>query len=126
MSTLATLADLETRLGGPIGDATVLPDAERDRAQAALDDAEAAAFTEMGIAAWVGDVPPDVVRVVCARALRELRNPEGIRSETLGGYSYSLAGGGDTVTGGFTADERRTLRTYGYRPPLYSVRMGHG
>jgi hypothetical protein len=126
MSTLATLGDLETRLGGPIGDPAVIPDARRDQAQAVLDDTEAAALTEMGITAWVGPVPADVVRVVCARALRELRNPENIRSETIGGYSYSLAGGGDVVVGGFTADERRTLRAYGFRSPLYSVRMGHG
>ena len=127
MSTLATVEDLEARLGAPItSGAGVTPDWERDRAQAILDDTEAAAYTVMGITEWIAEVPADVRRVVCSAALRVLRNPDQLRSESIEGYSYSLAGAGDVVGGAFTADELATLRIYGYRAPLYSVVLGHG
>jgi hypothetical protein len=129
MSTLATLADIEARIGRTIGDPAAVPDdPARIQAQAVLDDTEGAALTVMGMTDWPDpEVPLDVVRVICARTIRSLTNPDQLRSETIGGYSYTLAGDGDAAVGaGFTTEEKRTLRTYGMYTPIYSVQMGLG
>jgi hypothetical protein len=121
---IATVADLEARLGAPIGTG-LAPDPDRDRAQAVLDDSIAAALLVLGADEWVGPVPPVLRAVVCSRALRAYSNPEGYRSETILGYSYSLAGEGDVTTGGFTASELDLLRRL-VAPGggVYSVHIG--
>lgn len=129
MSTLVVLDDLEARIGRSIGDPALVPtDPARVQAQAVLDDTEAAALTAMGLTEWVDpEVPLDVVRVICARTIRSLTNPDQLRSETIGGYSYTLGGAGDAAIGAaFTTEEKHTLRTYGVYSPLYSVQMGLG
>lgn len=129
MSTLVALDDLEARIGRTLGNPSAVPDDPvRVQAQAVLDDTEAAALTTMGMLEWLDpEVPLDVVRVICARTIRTLTNPDQLRSETIGGYSYTLGGAGDAAIGSaFTAEEKRTLRTFGSYSPLYSVQMGLG
>lgn len=87
MSGPATLSDLQARWR------PLAAGAETDRAWALLDDA----YDE--IVTRVPSVPARlaagellaslVVRVQCAMAQRVLANPDGLRSETIGGYSYT-------------------------------------
>lgn len=83
--TLPALADIDgikARLGVTTIDET--------RAQALLDDASAIIRDEAG-KDWVTDgdlsedLPPIVVTICYAVAIRAFRNPEGLRSETVGG-----------------------------------------
>jgi hypothetical protein len=86
---LATVADIEARADHP------LTDPERARATVLLADAMAIVYTH------VPDIPipppATAVGVVCTAVLRALASPpDGIRSETVGGYSRTVAheGGG--------------------------------
>lgn len=86
---LATPDDVQARADH------VLTDAERSRVAVLLTDATAIACT------YVPDVPnpapPTAVGVVCTAVLRALASPpDGVRSETVGGYSRTVAheGGG--------------------------------
>jgi hypothetical protein len=82
---LAEVDELEDRLGRAL-----TTDAERARAEAALDDASALVRGE-GNPGWVaGSVPQAVVAVVLTAALRVVRNPEGFVAETIGAYNYRL------------------------------------
>lgn len=57
--------------------------------------------------------PADVKAVGLAVAGRAYSNPAGIRSETIGAYSYTLAGADDDVAGsGLLAAERTVLNRY--------------
>jgi hypothetical protein len=84
-----------------------LSDQERTRAVALIADATAIAYTH------VPDIPtpppPTAVGVICTAVLRALASPpDGIRSETVGGYSRTVAhdGGGTYLTD----DELNLLR----------------
>jgi hypothetical protein len=86
---LATVADVADRADH------VLPDEQRARVGVLIADATAIAY------AHVPDIPfpppPTAVEVVCTAVLRALASPpDGIRSETVGGYSRTVAheGGG--------------------------------
>ncbi|MEV4313000.1 hypothetical protein [Actinocrispum sp. NPDC049592] len=86
---LASVEDVQARADHP------LTDEERSRTTALLADAAAIAYT------YVPDIstppPPTAVGVVCTAVLRALASPaDGIRSETVGGYSRTVAheGGG--------------------------------
>jgi len=78
---LASVADLTDRLGREVDDA------ERARAEAALEDASALVREEARQDFTTG-APAAVEAVVLTAALRVMRNPEGITSETIGPYSY--------------------------------------
>lgn len=93
---LATLEEFAVRLPGVFDE-----ESDGARAQAALDDASALIRSVAG-ATWtttddedetiVDPDMPDIVRTVCiACARRVFNNPDGIRSESVGGYSASLA-----------------------------------
>lgn len=80
-SALASVDDLVDRLGREVDDA------ERARAEAALEDASAL-VREEARRDWTEGAPPAVQAVVLTAALRVMRNPDGITSETIGPYSY--------------------------------------
>jgi len=74
-----------------------------------------------------GEVPPEVVSVVCAMVNRTITNPTmagGIKSETVGHYNYQLdaAGGGLSVT--MTAADQAELKDY--RRPFGEIRVRPG
>lgn len=59
------------------------------------------------------EVPADVKAVALALAGRSYSNPRGLRSETIGAYSYTAAGGGDSVASvGLLEGERAVLNRY--------------
>ena len=104
---LVSLDDFALRLGG-------LAESDEDRAQACLDDASALVRAEAGGEDWVDtegalEAVPDVIVAVCvAAAMRAFRNPEGVRTESIGTYSVAYA---DTSTAVFlTEGERRIIR----------------
>lgn len=55
-------------------------------------------------------VPDEVKAVVLAAAARAIRNPEGLRQETLGRYSYTVAG--ESAGVGLYGPEREVLDPY--------------
>lgn len=104
---LVSLDDFALRVGG-------LSAADEDRAQACLDDASALIRAEAGTEDWVDDdgaleeVPGAIVAVCAAASIRAFRNPDGVRTETIGTYSVAYA---DTSTAVFlTEGERRIIR----------------
>lgn len=104
---LVSLEDFALRVGG-------IDAADEDRAQAALDDASALVRADACGEDWVDDddeledVPGVVTAIVIAVAIRAWRNPDGVRSETIGNYSVAY---GDTSTAVFlTEGERRLIR----------------
>jgi hypothetical protein len=104
---LVSLEDFALRVGG-------IDAADEDRAQAALDDASALVRADACGEDWVDDndeleeVPGVITAIVIAVAVRAWRNPDGVRSETIGNYSVAY---GDTSTAVFiTEGERRLIR----------------
>lgn len=62
-----------------------------------------------------GQVPADVVAVVCGMVLRTLTAPTmagGVRSETIGSYSYQLDAAGTGLSVTLSQDDRKTLARY--------------
>lgn len=90
---LAPVADLETRIGVPVGS---LAGEDLARAVAALDDASALIRDEAGVT-WVDAdgvtiTAPEAVRIVARRAARrEYNNPEELTNESVGQYSNGRA-----------------------------------
>lgn len=114
---LVSLEDFALRVGG-------ISAADEDRAQAALDDASALVRAEAG-ENWVDAddaieaVPDLIVTIAVAVAIRAFRNPEGVRSETIGNYSVAYA---DSSTAVFlTEGERRLIRRAGGRTGIGSI-----
>lgn len=108
LPSLAPVSALEVRLGVEIGS---LEDEDFARAEAAIADASTLVRSEAG-RTWVAEddsvtAPDDVVAVVLRAARREFQNPSGLRSESVGDYSYSLAEGGGVF---LTDAERRIVR----------------
>lgn len=109
MVPLASLADMAVRLG------MELEPSEPDgmRAMAALEDASALVRLVAG-RTWVGeddeleDVPPVVVQVTVAAAIRAFQNPQGFTQASIGDVSvtFSARGGGSVY---LTPDERRAV-----------------
>lgn len=109
MSTLATVADLEVRLG--VGPGT-LAGPDLVRAQAALDDASVLIRAEAGRtfedANGVVVAPAPVVVVATQVALRVYRNPDGFVSESYGGdYAWQ---GPQGLSAFLTDEEKRVIR----------------
>jgi hypothetical protein len=107
---LATVADLEARLGL---DADTLAGAERVRAQAALDDASTL-VREEARQEWVtgGTItaPAVVIRVALGAALRNYRNPESEIHQVVGPFARTIKA---TETGVYlTTAELGIVRRY--------------
>ena len=124
---LATVHDLEARLGL---DPDTLVDAEKSRAQAALDDVSTLVRYEAR-QEWVDangepDAPYVVVRIVLGAALRTYRNPDSELSQTAGPYTRTLKA--SEVSSLLTEAEKAIIR--GYRPPngnaLWTLRTTRG
>ena len=106
LPSLATIADMEARLGHPIDDQD-----ERTRAQALLDDASALIRFEANMTwmdetvdpAVLGVVPDFVVALTVRAALRGWFNPAGIEAAQLGAVSVRYGGAW------LTAAERQQL-----------------
>lgn len=84
---LATLEDLEARLGQPV------PADQETRALALLDDASAL-VRAVARRSWIedgelADVPTAVVGVVANVAARAFRNPDGVTQDTAGPFTVS-------------------------------------
>jgi len=121
---LATVAELERRLGVPEGS---LSGEELARAEAALEDASALVRTA-GRQSWTdatGENPaPEIVVIVTLRlAKRIYQNPEELRSAQLGDYSYQRANADGLLTAAELAlvreaagivDSAFSVRTPGY------------
>jgi hypothetical protein len=110
---LATIADLETRLGLAEG---ALVDADLARATAAIADASELVRVE-GRVPWVDatgtpTAPPAVVVVVLQVAMRVYNNPNGYSSETVSadGATYSNSNNQQALGIYLTADELRTVQ----------------
>lgn len=107
---LATVTDLEERLGEPFATS-----AAGIQAYARLQDASEIVRAYAG-ATWLdddgdlADVPPAVAGVVCAMVERAVRNPGGITQETAGPFSRSF--GADAATRlWLTKAERSVVRS---------------
>jgi hypothetical protein len=110
---LATIAQLETRLGLATG---TLAGLDLDRATAALQDASDLVRAE-GHIAWTDstgtpEAPPAVVVVVLQVAMRAYNNPNGYASETVAadGATYSYSNNQQALSIYLTADELRTVQ----------------
>jgi hypothetical protein len=95
MDLLATVPDLEARLG------RVIDENEMDRALAVLEDASELVRAEVGLTVWTDPdttlttlslVPGSVRAVVLKAAERAMRNPGGYSSESSGDYSFQRNG----------------------------------
>lgn len=124
MESLASLSDVETRLG------RVFAPAETARPQAVLDDASALVRAEAGrswadpITGALLDVPPAIRAVVARVAIRAIENPEGFTAESGGDYSYSRKGVEDGV---YLADrELRIIRRVVGRTGLWTQPVERG
>jgi hypothetical protein len=102
----ADVADVAVRLG--VSEA----DLNAEQTQAILDDVSMLVNSYTGLD-FSADVPADIEWVTVNRTIRTLNNPDGIRQESLGTYSYSLATDAETFTGGWTSEERGILNSYG-------------
>lgn len=107
---LASLADLTKRLPRP------LLVAQRDRAEAILDDISAEVRNNTGRTWVLPDGPldparPDVLAVVTLRAARRaVDNPAELAGETVGTYTRRFPDHGTNREGGYLTDgERRML-----------------
>lgn len=94
LPSLATIADMEARLGHTIDEP-----GERERAQALLNDASALVRFEAnqtwmtdGDPPVLGDVPDIAVTITAVAALRGWYNPAGIESAQLGAVSVRYGG----------------------------------
>ncbi|MGW0929554.1 hypothetical protein [Streptomyces sp. NPDC002644] len=118
MTALATVDDLEARMGVTFG-----PDESRI-AETCLDDVSALARL-YGFPSWgVGDhgIPDAVKAVVLAVAERRMRNPEGYVQEMAGEYSYRLPESGAAGMF-FRPDELRVIRQSSGRTGLTSINV---
>lgn len=111
---LASVADLEARTG------VAYEGVELARVGAALNDASAL-VREEARRDWVDvdgvaiTAPASVVTVVVSAALRVIRNPEGLVSETVGPFSRRLADGEVGVY--LTDPEKEIVRRYRQTTP---------
>lgn len=107
MTPLATVADVEKRLGVPVGS---LVAEDLVRAQTALDDSSILVRDEADRDFLASDgvtiaAPPGIVTVAAQVALRVYLNPEGLTQEGVGDYSS-----GRQVVGLYlTAEEKRVI-----------------
>ena len=79
------------------------------------------AWDDWGVTDGEHPCPADIHYVCVNRTVRVLNNPDGIRQESLGTYSYSLAADSATLTGGWTDEERWILGSYGNSTAIRTV-----
>ncbi|GAA2609589.1 hypothetical protein SMC26_39425 [Actinomadura fulvescens] len=92
---LATVAQLEARLGEPPGS---LAGEDLARATAALEDASVL-VAAYGSRTWTIETVPDTARVVVLRLARRFwDNPEGLNYEALGDHTVSRAAASTFLT----------------------------
>jgi hypothetical protein len=126
---LATVADLEQRLGVPVGS---LAGEDLARAEADLDDASTLVRHYAGVD-WVDEdgvtvTAPDSVRTVAVRAAkRSFDNPEGLIGEQLGQGAYGWQRDKTMAQGVYLTDgEIAIVQDAAYSGPgrhrVYSVR----
>ncbi len=111
---LATLNDLEARLGAPLGEPT--------RAAAVLTDVSAVLHFESGYT--LTETTPMVTALACHVAARAYVTPPsaaGVRQETVGSYSYSLSA--DAGGGAFTLTESELRIVQSLRGPMAPIAM---
>lgn len=111
---LASVEQLTARLGYR------LDEAERMMAEAALADASAVVRSYGLPWPYAATAPAVVVSVVLAVAERRVRNPEGYRAESQGGYQYQLPASAPTGVA-LTDAEVRLIRAEAGIGGLYSV-----
>lgn len=100
---LASTDDFAVRLGR-----SLVAGAETERAQAALDDTSAFIASKV---IFTDPVPAAVKAVACSVALRLFRNPDELKSETIGTYSWQASDG--TAAGLFLTDaENAVIQRY--------------
>lgn len=112
MATLPALAPLDA-LEARLGRGTLV-EPQKTQAQAALADASELVRAETN-QSWVADTglvtaPAVVITITLQAALRVVRNPDGLISETAGPFSRRLAD--DEVGAYLTADEIAVLARY--------------
>jgi hypothetical protein len=125
---LATVADLEARLG------RTFESSELTRAVAVLEDATALVRDEVGYVLWLDPdtgellislVPGSVRAVVLRAAERAIRNPGGFSSESSGDFTYQRTG--TQQPGVFLTDgELRILRRATGRKGLWTQPVTRG
>lgn len=128
MEALATVTDLEARLG------RTFESGELARAVAVLEDATALVRDEVGYVVWTDPdsgvllvplVPGSVRAVVLRAAERAIRNPGGFSSESSGDYTYQRTG--TQQPGVFLTDgELRILRRATGRKGLWTQPVTRG
>lgn len=113
---LASVAQLEARLGEPVGS---LSDEDLARATAVLEDASAVILS-VGDPGWTEETIPPAARVVVLRlAHRMWTNPEGLSYEAMGDHVMSRASAASLLT----PDERGlVMSAAGFSPGVYSVK----
>ena len=115
---VADFAALSARYPGGI------PETDRPRAEAALEDVEASVRHEAGLDPE-DELSPVLVAITLRAARREYANPVGVVSETVGDYTWrrdGVAGTGELLT----AAERAEIRRAVGRAVIVSVRTPHG
>jgi hypothetical protein len=119
MRPLATLPDLEIRLGQ-----TLVSAPEAARAEAALTDASSIIRAEAN-RQWDVDPVPDAIKALALRVARRLfLNPDGFAQETTGPMTYRVP---DDAAGGMLTDpERRLMRAAIGALPAGSTRTPSG
>ncbi|GGQ07763.1 hypothetical protein BKA00_007426 [Actinomadura coerulea] len=112
---LASVAQLEARLGLPVGS---LAAEDLARATAVLEDASAIILT-IGKPTWTDVTIPEVARVVVLRLARRMwDNPEGLSYEAMGDHTWSRAAAGVLLT----QDEQDLVTgAAGFASGVYSV-----
>ena len=126
MFALATVKDVETRLGRKLAS-----EAETGRVVALLDDASALVRDVAG-ATWVDEdgtehpdrVPPTIRYVVLRAVDRAIRNPDGFSAESDGDYSYQRIGVEPGIY--LTPGEERAIRRAMGRTGLWTQRVERG
>jgi hypothetical protein len=107
----ATVEDVAVRMGVP-------PESlNQDQVQAVLDDTSALVTAFTGVDFSVDPYPPvpqSIVWATCSRTIRVLNNPDGLRQETIGNYSYSLGTDSEALNGGWTDAEVAILNSFGW------------
>lgn len=117
MTAYASAADVAARLG--VAEETL----NTAQVQAYLDDVSALVQAYTGVdflntVTYPNGVPLGIKWVTCNRVIRWLNNPDGITSETIGTYTYSLAGGDTLREQGWTTEEMTVLEAYGDTPAM--------
>lgn len=106
MVTLATPADLADRLGRD------LTDVEARQAPVLLDDATSVIFDRFP--QYIATPTAVSKKVCCAMVLRVLRNPNGLRQESIDDYSFTVdssRSSGEIYLTEAEVDELRPIRT---------------